>query len=402
METSLKTFEHRVRSSADPAPEAVAAVSIPRAREARPHRQASSHSLDDSRIRSGESDLRNLAHFMSQSVWVVASQGSAEYFNPYWESYTGLSEEESLYSGWTRAFHSDDLDAFLKMLRNSTEGGGFEFEARLRRASDGSYRRHVCRCSALPKEYDRLAKLLICCTDVEDWRNSAETGKEQAALLGLSVRTHDEEKRKIAHALHDSAGQYLVALSMKLEALQRGSGNTARRNPFVDECRELVKRCSGELRAISYLLHPPLLDDLGLESAVRFHVDGFIERTKIRVELDTEPNLGRLDRDVETALFRVVQEALTNIHRQAAGQHVRIKIGASPTGVFVEVTASGGMVALPGKFPASPRTSLGLGIAMIRERIREIGGVFGMISLADNIVIRAAVPRKALVAQACD
>ncbi len=85
-----------------------------------------------------------------------------------------------------------------------------------------------------------------------------------------------------------------------------------------------------------YLLHPPLLDDLGLEAAVRFHVDSFVERTKIKVELDMEANLGRLDRNVEIALFRVVQEALANIDQQAAGQNARIKIGASSSNVLVE------------------------------------------------------------------
>ena len=169
----------------------------------------------------------------------------------------------------------------------------------------------------------------------------------------------------------------------------------------MDECRELVKRCSRELRAISYLLHPPLLDDLGLESAVRFHVDSFVERTKIKVELDMEANLGRLDRDLEIALFRVVQEALANIDRQAAGQNARIKIGASSSNVFVEVAASAGMASLPGRFLASPRSASGLGIAITCQRIRQIGGTFELTS-SPGLLIRAAVPRRALVAHACD
>jgi signal transduction histidine kinase len=361
-------------------------------------RDASTHV--DRPIREVESKLMNLADFQPQPVWVVAPDGSADYFNLYWERFTGLSEEESLHFGWIRALHADDVDAFLKQLRNAADHG-FEFEVRLKGAGEGRYRRHLCRSSLLPNGSERLAKLLISCVDVEDWRSFRDAAQEQAALLGFSLRAYDEERRKTAHAIHDSAGQYLIALQMKLDGLQRGSENGAGKSPFVDECRELVKRCSRELRAISYLLHPPLLDDLGLESAVRFHVDSFVERTKIKVELDIEPNLGRLDRDLEIALFRVVQEALTNVNRQDAGQSARIKISASSSNVHVEVEASAGMTSLRGTFPASPRSSSGLGIAITRERIRQIGGTFE-VSSSPGIMIRAVVPRRALVAHACD
>ena len=363
-----------------------------------PSTHASAH--NGSPIRAGESKLMNLADFQPQPVWVVALDGSADYFNLYWEKFTGLSEQESLHFGWIRALHPDDADAFLKQLRNSASHA-FEFEVRLKGAGDGRYRRHLCRPSLLPQGSDRLAKLLICCVDVEDWRSTLDAAREQAALLGFSLRAYDEEKRKTAHAIHDSAGQYLIALQMKLHGLQRASGNGARKSPFVDECSELVKRCSRELRAISYVLHPPLLDDLGLEAAVRFHVDSFVERTKIKVELDMEANLGRLDRDLEIALFRVVQEALANIDRQAAGQNARIKIGASSSDVFVEATASAGMASFRGRFPASPRGASGLGIAITSERIRQIGGTFELTS-SPGLLIRATVPRRALVSHACD
>ena len=361
-------------------------------------RDTSTH--NDPPIRRDESKSLNLIDFLPQPIWVVAPDGSADYFNLYWERFTGLSEQESLHFGWIRALHPDDADAFLKQLRNSAVRA-FECEVRLKGAGDGRYRRHLCRPSLLPDGSDRLAKLLICCVDVEDWRSSQDAAQEQAALLEFSLRAYDEEKRKTAHAIHDSAGQYLIALQMKLDGLQRGSVNGARKSPFVDECSELVKRCSRELRAISYLLHPPLLDDLGLESAVRFHVDSFVERTKIKVELDIEANLGRLDRDLEIALFRVVQEALANIDRQAAGQNARIKIGASSSNVFVEAAASAGMSSLRGRIPASPRGASSLGIAITCERIRQIGGTFELTS-SPGILIRATVPRKALVSHACD
>lgn len=358
---------------------------------------------DSSRsIRAEEWNFRNLTDHVSQIVCVVMPQGNGRYFNPYWQNYTGLSERESVDFGWMRAFHRDDLDSFIKLLGRSIAPGGWEFEARLKRANDGSYRRHVCRCSLLADQPDGLVNV-ISCTDVEEWRKAEALAKEQSALLGLSLRKYDEEKRKIAHGLYDSAGQYLLALQMKLDGLQRSSiAATGRKNPVVDECRELIKRCCREIRATSHLLYPPLLDDLGLEAAVHLQVDQFMERTKVRVELDIEPNLGRLDRDLEIALFRVVQEALATIHRQSAGKNVQIKIGAGPTIIFVEVAASGGIDGLAQKFMPSPRTSLGLGLATLRQRLLEVGGLFEIASPGDGMAIRAAVPRRALIAHACD
>jgi two-component system sensor histidine kinase UhpB len=238
---------------------------------------------------------------------------------------------------------------------------------------------------------------------VEDWRQTEADAAQQVGLLGLSVRSNDEERRKIAHGLHDSAGQYLGALQMKLDSLQRCFiGNTGRKNPVLDECRDLVKRCSKEIRAISQRLHPPLLDDLGLESAVRFHVNGFMERTKFSIDLEIEPNLGRLDRDLEVALFRAIQEALENIRRHSSSQTARITIGPGPTTVFVEISApGGGTELLPGKYPLSC-TSSGAGIAIARQRIQEVGGVFEVIGSSGGLVVRAAVPRRAVIAQASD
>ena len=352
-------------------------------------------------LRREEWKFRNLAAHISQIVFVVTEQVRGEYFNAYWETYTGLSEGQSFDFGWMRAFHRDDLDKLIKF-RSPLEANGREVEARLRRAADGSYRRHLCRCSIVGQEAEG-GGLVICCADIEDWREAEARAKEQGALLALSLRAHDEEKRKTAHGLHDSAGQYLVALQMKLDGLQRSAtGNAGSKNPIVDECRELVKRCCTEIRTISHQLYPPLLDDLGLESAVHLHVDGFIERTKARVALEIEPNLGRLDRDLEIALFRVVQESLAAIHRQCAGQDVRIKIGAGPTSVVVAVAGSGGGSALPDKFAAWSHTPSGAGLATLRQRIVEAGGLFEVLPLPSGMAIRAEVPRRAMVAHACD
>lgn len=377
METSLKTFERPNRAS----------------------REVPSESNGPTHL--NELRFENLAEHISQPVWVVTPSGYGEYFNAYWRSYTGLSAEESFEFGWSRAVHTEDLGNFMMLLRNAVRSADWECEVRLRRHSGGSYRRHSCRCSPLANQSEGVFRFLICCTDVEDWRRAEASASEQAKLLGFCVRGHDQERRKIAHALHDSAGQYLVALQMKLDGLLRSIGNMGRKNPMVDECCELAKRCSRELRSTSYLLYPPLLDDLGLESAVRLHVDGLMERTRAKIELDIEPNLGRLDRDLEIALFRVVQEALASMYRQSGNKDAEVKIGASPTSVVVEVRGSG-MQQQPDKFTAGLNVTSAFAVEALRQRILEAGGVFEIDSLPGGRVVRAAVPRKALIAQACD
>lgn len=378
METSLKAFERP----------------IPANRELSPESDGPTH-LNGLKF-------QNLAEYIAQPVWVVRPNGYGEYFNPHWGSYTGFSEEESFDFGWSRAFHSEDVGNFMQLLRNSIRSADWECEARLRRGADGTYGRHLCRCSRLANQSNGVLRFLICSTDVEERRQAEASAREQGRLLGLSMRSHDQEKRKIAHGLHDSAGQYLVALQMKLDGLQRGAiGNTGPKNPIVDECRELVKRCSGVLRATSYLLYPPLLDDLGLESAIRLHVDGLMERTRAKIELDIEPNLGRLDRDLEIALFRVVQEGLASICRQSGNEDAEVKIGASPTSVVVEVRGSG-MELQPHRFTAGWNMPSALAAAALRQRILEAGGAFEIEALPGGTVVRAAVPRKALIAHAFD
>ena len=390
MENSLNALERTVSTTTDTGSEALL------------HEyQAGQDSLHENRpAPRDEWNSRNLAGFLSQIVCVVTPQGRGQYFNPFWESYTGLSEAQSLDHGWTRAFHTEDIDRFLELLRTPLEANGREVEARLKRANDGSYRRHLCRCSIVTNQSDGLINLLICCSDAEDRRKAEATAREQEALLGVSLRAHDEEKRRIAHGLHDNAAQYLVALQMKLDNLQRGAiGSTGRKNPILDECRELVKRCCREIRGISHLLYPPLLDELGLESAVRLHLDGFMERTKAEVELEVEPNLGRFDRDLEIALFRVVQEASAMVHRQCASKNVHIRIGAGGSSIFVEVAGSGERS--EAKSTSSPTPS-GISMVALRQRIVGVGGLFEIGTQPDGVVVRAVVPRRALITQACD
>ena len=164
------------------------------------------------------------------------------------------------------------------------------------------------------------------------YRDITERKAAEAALHQLSgrlLRLQDEERRRLARELHDSTAQLLVGLGINLSVVNESAGALEpRARATLAESRTLADRCLREIRTVSYLLHPPELDDLGLECALASYVDGFVQRSGIQVDLDVAPDLGRLPQEAETALFRVVQEALSNIHRHSGSQHGEYSAGS--------------------------------------------------------------------------
>jgi signal transduction histidine kinase len=230
------------------------------------------------------------------------------------------------------------------------------------------------------------------------------TGEGMRQLAGAVLRAQDEERRRIARDLHDSTGQNLVVAGLMVSQLE-GMAPTAGR-PFIAELNEILERSITEIRTVSYLLHPPLLDRIGLSTALRSYVDGFSKRTDVSVDLDVPPNMERLSSNVELVLFRVVQEALTNVWRHSESGTARIQL-------LHEASASGDKVTLSiedfGKgIPSSVRPSdlsnrkagnhvpEGLGLVSMRERLRQIGGLLEIDSMPGKTVIRAivALPRR--------
>src|SRR5262249_4386191 len=228
------------------------------------------------------------------------------------------------------------------------------------------------------------------------------TGEGMRQLAGAVLRAQDDERRRIARDLHDSTGQNLVVAGLMVSKIESIAPTVGR--PFIAELNEVLERSITEIRTVSYLLHPPLLDRIGLSTALRSYVDGFSKRTDISVELDVPPNMERLSSNVELVLFRVVQEALTNVWRHSESDTARIQL-------LHEASASGDKVNLSiedfGKgIPSSVRdlssgktrnhVPEGLGLLSMRERLRQIGGVLEIDSMPGKTVIRAIVtlPRR--------
>jgi signal transduction histidine kinase len=213
-------------------------------------------------------------------------------------------------------------------------------------------------------------------------------GRLSARLLQMQ----DEERRRIARELHDSIGQMLAALSMNLSGVRADVDRLTKTAAALSDSEDLVQEMSKEVRTISHLLHPPLLDEAGLSSALRWYVDGFAQRSKIRVDLDCPNDFGRLPREMETAVFRLVQECLTNIHRHSGSATARIRLHHSDHEVIVEVEDKGKGIPTE-KLEQMEATGIpGVGITGMRERVRQLGGKLEIGSSGTGTKIVARLP----------
>jgi PAS domain S-box-containing protein len=240
------------------------------------------------------------------------------------------------------------------------------------------------RWQAFHDEEGKPVRVAGTCRDITE-RVRAE--EELQRLSGQLLRLQDEERRRIARDLHDSTGQDLVALTTTLSQLHGALPSSNRKlRKLASQCQALADQCVREVRTLSYLLHPPMLDEAGLEDAIRHYVEGFAERTGIKIGLEISPLLGRMKPDVELALFRVVQESLTNIQRHSGSLQAMIRIARDLRKIALEVSDRGsGMSGEP------RRTRLGVGIRSMHERVKLIGGRLDIESGSSGTTVRATI-----------
>jgi PAS domain S-box-containing protein len=200
-------------------------------------------------------------------------------------------------------------------------------------------------------------------------------------LTGRLLTTRDEERRHMARELHDNAGQTLAALTMNLSAIQDECGDAdSLLGKMASEAEQLSEELNREIRTLSYLLHPPLLDEVGLESAIRWYVEGFSERSKIEVDLELPSETTRLPRELELVLFRVIQESLTNVHRHSASPSAKILLTRSEGRVAAEISDRGKGISPEKQQRDMVGAKLGVGIRGMQERVRQYGGTLEILS----------------------
>jgi PAS domain S-box-containing protein len=227
----------------------------------------------------------------------------------------------------------------------------------------------------------------------------------EEALRQLSTRLleiQDEERRRLGRELHDSLAQTVLAVNLNLaQAAQFSNSLSERSKQALEEARHLLQEMSQEIRTLSYLLHPPLLDELGLVSAIKEYAEGFSERSGIRLELDLPAGFGRLPQETETALFRIVQESLSNIQRHSGSEAAKISLSTGTAWARLEIRDQGkGMEQRPVQLQGTGRARLGVGILGMRERMTQLGGKLEIESGPSGTTVRARIPLRGQVPDA--
>ena len=232
---------------------------------------------------------------------------------------------------------------------------------------------------------------------LEDSERELKASEKSLRHLSLHLlRTQDEERRLIGREMHDSLGQFLSVLKMKLDAIRAssdGNGSAATKQQVAD-CAALVDSCVKEVRTVSYLLYPPMLEELGLKSAILWYLDGFSRRSGIKTSFEIADDFERISQDAELVLFRVLQESLTNVHKHSESATAQVRVTAAGEALTLEVTDQG--KGLP------PETlehadqdwmgSMGVGLRGMAERLRQLGGVLEVRSTEPGTQVRATVP----------
>jgi len=291
------------------------------------------------------------------------------------ENFIGTSVEEHLSAEDWKTLQG----LIAEGLSNSTQG-----EVRLNVAEG---RRRLVRLAVSPVKNSNPRTVSVVATELTELAEANEalrSNEESLRLLSARLlKLQDEERRHIARDLHDITGQKLAVLAMALSQVinRKSSGLDAESRQTLSECSALSKQVGEEIRTLSYLLHPPLLDELGLPAAVKWYAEGYEQRTGIRVKVDIASDFARLSPDVEVALFRVIQESLTNVHRYSGSPNAHVKVKVSAEKIELQISDYGkGMHRDVLNSTTGKIAPLGVGIQGMKERIRQLGGTLEITS----------------------
>ena len=368
-------------------------------------------------LRRSEEQFRAFANSLPELCWMADGAGQVFWRNERWYEYTGTTPQQMEGRGGESVHDPEILPAVLKRWKISLETGNpFEMEFPLRGA-DGAFRWFLARIQPLRDETGKVTRWYGTATNIDEQRQllkslsearddlekrvmerTAELHTATDSLRDLSarlLRMRDDEQRRLARELHDSVGQLLAAIGMNITVIAAEAEKlTPEATKCVAENAELVNEVSREIRTISHLLHPPLLDEAGLASALKWYIEGFAKRSGIEVRLEIPPDLGRLARDTEIAMFRVVQECLTNIHRHSGSETATIRVQAGDK-LTVEIQDRGkGMP--EEKLRSFARAGrIGIGFSGMRERLRQLGGTLELESNGRGTLVRAILPIEA-------
>ena len=319
-----------------------------------------------------------LVQKMQQGAAMLDSGGDIIYCNPSLTALLAIPGDAMVGLALRDFIHPDDRNAFDDLL-NKVQVAAVEGELRLSKAE-----------SVIPVKVS-LSNLARDKSVIGVLVTDLTTERAHAELASRIQSVQDQERRSLARELHDSVGQLLAAIAMNLNRFRTESG---KRDPdqmaLIEDSAMMLDQVSKEIRTISHLLHPPLLDVAGLASAIRWYVDGFSERSKINVKVEIPSDCGRLSNEAEIAIFRVVQECLTNVYRHSGAQSCSVTLLREPDRLKVEIRDQGR--GMPKRNFGTGQSSSGLGLRGMQERLRQLGGTLEFSSSEQGTVVTASVP----------
>jgi PAS domain S-box-containing protein len=347
-------------------------------------------------LQGAEHPYRTLVETIDEGAATLSEDGTVLYSN---RSFAGIFDVplEKFIGASLESFVSGEDFEHLRTLILGAKKGSTRGEIRLK---TGNRRPRTVRLTLSPNHELGVEAICAVATELTELIETNEalqvTETSLRQLSGRLLQLQDEERRRIARDLHDVTGQKIALLSMSLDRLGRliDSRKTEVKETLAESC-DVVRKIAEEIRTLSYLLHPPLLDESGLASAVRWYAEGFEKRSGIHLRVDIAAGLGRLPVDAETALFRIVQESLTNVHRYSGSASAEIRVAMVSDHVQLEIIDHGkGAKAAKSRVVLDGTAPLGVGIPGMRERLHQLGGQLEVDFGANGTRVVAVVPIK--------
>jgi PAS domain S-box-containing protein len=367
------------------------------------------HVLEHERaLRESEQRFRLLVEAVRDyAIFMLDPQGSVTTWNIGAQRIKGYQASEIIGQHFSRFYPPEDVQAGkpARELEIATQEGRVEDEGWRVRKDGSKFWANVI-ITALRNESGTLVGFAKVTRDFTERVRARQTLEESERKLQISesslrklslhlLRTQDEERRQIGRDLHDSLGQYLSVLKMRLDSLRRSSISKGHEDVAeLEQCSKLMDQAVKEVRTISYLLYPPMLEEMGLKTAIPWYLDGFAARSGIKSNFEISSAFGRLDRDVELALFRVLQESLTNVHRHSGSAEATVRLGRNDDDFWLEISDKGKGIPFQ-KLEEAGRDwmgSIGVGLRGMTERMRQIGGKLEISSSDRGTVVKAIVP----------
>ena len=337
---------------------------------------------------------RHLAAIVESSDDAIISKnldGVISSWNRSAERLFGYSAEEAIGQHITLIIPSDRRDEEVAIIERLRRGERVDHFETIRQRKDGSLLDISLTISPVKDSEGRVIGASKMARDITQLKEGEQARRQNAVSAHLR-QVQDGERRRIARELHDGVGQLLVAIGLNVAHVMNERNKLS---PAVARCVEenfdLISQAAAEIRTVSYLLHPPLLDEVGLQSALKVYLEGFTERSKIDVALDLNC-AERLPQDYELSLFRIAQECLTNIHRHSGSSTAFVRLSRTPGQVTLEVKDAGRGISEEIQSKIASGTGSGVGFRGMQERVKQIGGTLTIQSSGQGTSVLVVLP----------